>query len=92
MLSFAGIIAWFRGTWLGRALAFAGVVLLILLGAYHKGRRDQKQTHRVDDLETANDVRSRAARARREHDVAVGGTSHADLVERMRGRNRLRDE
>lgn len=89
------LLAWFRGTWAGRALAIIGAALLALLVAYQQGRRDRARDQQLADMEYGRDIRDAADRARREHDQKMAGLDHLErkrrALDRLWAKGRLRD-
>ena len=60
------MIAWLAGTWLGKAVAGAVMLILALLGFWGLGRREgaqrERERARDDDYEHADDIRRRVER------------------------------
>jgi hypothetical protein len=70
-------------TWLwskvGGWLAAAGALLLLVFGAWQKGRREGKAVLQAEQEK----ARAQARQARKEIDDEVDGLGHADLDERF---------
>jgi hypothetical protein len=79
-----------KESWIGRALAAAAGLSLIVLGSYWRGRIDGQELEASEnekaDADRADDVRDRADAARDR--VAVDGR---DPDDRLREQGRLRD-
>lgn len=69
------MIAWVWAKVSGYAIA-AGAVIAAVGAIYLKGKSDQKQKAKIDDLTTANDIRKAGADARA--DAAAGGLRDND--------------
>ena len=87
-----GAFTWFRSTWLGKALAVTGAVLIAILFVYRKGKSDARKDQKIKNLEEYADVNKRA----REREVVAarraGQLDDSERADRLREHGGLRKD
>ncbi|MCH7522039.1 MAG: hypothetical protein IIB42_10130 [Candidatus Marinimicrobia bacterium] len=80
-----------RNSWIGKALAIAGGILMAVLLVFSAGGRAQRKKHKIKNLEEYIDLHKRADKTADQTVRDMDGISDDDLNRRLRDRGRLRD-
>ena len=73
-----------RNSWIGKALAWAGALIVMVLLIFSAGKRAQKKDQRISKLENYVDVQKRVDRTLEDAARLTGAISDDDLDERLR--------
>ncbi len=73
-----------RNSWIGKALAIAGTVLMMVLLVFSAGGRAQRKKQKIANLENYVDVQKRVDQTLADAARAVGSISDDDLDDRLR--------
>ncbi len=91
MVFLSTAFAFLRNSWVGKALAFAGGALMIVLLVFSAGGRAQKKKQKIKNLEEYIDLRERADKTADKTIRDLDGISRDDLTRRLRKHGALRD-
>ncbi len=84
-------LSFLRNSWIGKALAIAGGVLMAVLLIFSAGKRAQRRKQKLANLEGYIHARKRADKAADQTARDLDGISDDDLNQRLRDHGRLRD-
>ena len=76
--------AFLRNSWVGKALAWAGALIVMVLLIYSAGGRAQRKDQHIANLENYADVQKRVDASLEEAKHSVGAMSDGDLDDRLR--------
>ena len=85
------VFSFLRTSWIGRALAIAGGVLLAIVLIFGAGKRRQRDQQERENLEEYIDARRRADKAADQTARDFDGISDDDLLRSLRKHNAIRD-